>query len=37
MAPVMAFARFEATKAAKFATPASVGKRFSNVLARRLM
>lgn len=31
MAPVIALARSEATKAVKFATSASVGKRFSNV------
>jgi hypothetical protein len=34
MAPVIALARSEATKAAKFATSASVGKRFSNVAVR---
>ena len=35
MAPVIALARSEATKAAKFATSASVGRRFSNVPERR--
>ena len=34
MAPVIALARSEATKAAKFATSASVGRRLSNVPVR---